>query len=104
MEWVVRYTTIKEEEARDEGAGQYQVRVRFNSENMTFNVTPNEPYMSLKEKVATRTRLHIDAFYLRRSGVPIPDSNWTLKRLEIRSGQLLDVEISEERLCLKVLI
>ena len=44
MEWVVRYTTIKEEEARDEGAGQYQVRVRFNSENMTFNVTPNEPY------------------------------------------------------------
>ena len=44
MGWVVHHTTIKE----DEGADPYHVKVRVNSE-MTFNVTPDEPYMSLKE-------------------------------------------------------
>ena len=89
MEWVVRYTTIKEEEGRDEGAGQYHVKVRYNSQIMTFNVTPNEPYMSLKGKVATRMNCSVSSFRLLYNGANIPGATWTLKRWGIQSGQTL---------------
>ena len=91
MEWVVRYTTIKEEEARDEGAGQYHVKVRFNCQIMTFNVTPDDPYISLKEKVATRMNRSVSSFSLLYNREFIPDRNWTLKSWGIQSGQTLTV-------------
>ena len=91
MEWVVRYTTIKEEEGRDEGAGQYHVKVRFNSQIMTFNVTPDEPYLSLKGKVATRMNRSVSSFTLLYNFKNIPDTLWTLKRWGIQSGQCLTI-------------
>ena len=89
MEWVVRYTTIKEEEGRDEGAGQYHVSVRFNPQIMTFDASPDETYMSFKRRVATRINRSEYSFKLLYNGVAVPDVNWTLERWGIQSGQIL---------------
>ena len=86
-----------------EGAGPYHVKVRFNSEIMTFNVDRDEAYQSLKAKVAARIQRY--SFVLRKNWVGYPNLGWTvlqwgipckdwnLKDWGIQNGQLLDVDL-----------
>ena len=88
-----------------EGADQYHVKVRFNSEIMTFYVNPDEAYESLKTKVASRIQCF--SFLLRKNGVGspntdwsleqwgIPCKDWTLERWGIQTGQLLHVDMMD---------
>jgi len=106
MGWVMRHTTINEEEGKDEReADRYHVKVRFNSEIMTIYVKRDEAYESLKTKVATR--IQRNSFILRKTGVGSPSVDWTvaqwgipcmdwnLERWGIQNGQLLDVDLVE---------
>ena len=88
-----------------EGAGQYHVKVRFNSQIMTFHVNCGETYESLKRKVASRIQRF--RFILRKTGVGFPNIDWTvvqwgipckdwsLEDWVIQNGQLLDVDLMD---------
>jgi len=107
MDWVMRHTTVKEEEGEDEtareGAEQFYVKVRFNSEIMIIYVKRDEAYASLKTKV--EARIQRSNFVLRKNGVGHPQFEWSLERWGIpckdwnmqqwgiQKGQLLDVDM-----------
>ena len=88
-----------------EGAGQYHVKVRFNSQIMMFHVNCGETYESLKRKVASRIQRF--SFILRKTGVGFPNIDWTvvqwgipckdwsLEDWVIQNGQLLDVDLMD---------
>ena len=73
--------------------GQSHVRVKFNSEIMTFYVNPDkETVESLKTKIAHRIQRHIDTFCLSDTSGRIGYYlNMTLASWGIRSGDLLAV-------------
>merc|ERR1719204_2046390 len=94
MDWFVRYTTIKgEEEAK--GADQFHVKVKFNSDIMTFFVSPDwETLMSLREKIAHRIQRPFRTICLLYNGKFM---GWpfgsTLTQCRIRNGECLEVEL-----------
>merc|ERR1712198_517953 len=67
MDWFVHYTTNKEEEEAAKGADQFHVKVKFNSDIMTFFVNPDkETLRSLLEKIAQRIQRPVGTLRLGR--------------------------------------
>ena len=91
-----------------EGADQYHVYVRFNSEIMTFYVNQDDTYESLKTNVESRIKRDNFLLYTdkMRDGTKLSDhfkyyyptwlpnyTSLTLKRWGIENGQILYVHL-----------